>query len=44
MSFNKRKTMRMQYREIGESSWMGCDIDWYTYCQNSAIYDTRMIK
>ena len=35
--------MQRQWREIGEAEWIDCDEEWFDYCRNSALHDTRTI-
>lgn len=30
-----------EWREIGETEWRVCDEEWFKFCQNSPLYDTR---
>jgi len=35
--------MQRQWREIGETEWEDCSEEWFDYCRESAIHDTRSI-
>lgn len=32
-----------QYREIGETNWQVCSLNWYRHCQASPEHDTKII-
>ena len=35
--------MKRQWREAGETEWKDCDEDWFNYCRESPIHDTRSV-
>ena len=39
----KGMLMQRQWREIGKSTWLDCEENWFNYCNTSPLHDTRSI-